>query len=680
MSIPPASLARVPTLLTARQSLANLTRTNLGLFEVETQFSTGRRVNRPSDDAVSAAGISVLDERLERAAQRLRNLDHAGTALNTLDQALGEAHDLYLEAKTIASTQVNAGSSAEERAAQAQVVQSLIDGLFRIANRDSAAGFLFGGGRTGGAPVQVHLGGYRYVGQGNGLVTDLGQGENIPITLGGESALGGTSARVRGSADLDPQLTADTRLADLAGARGLGVTPGTIDLSVNGEPGVRIDLTSADTAGDVADAITAALRAYEADHGVVILGPGGVGFSGGAFTIDLVGGPDAPEVTFAEVGGGVTAQDLGLTGAFSSTSPAGQDTAPRLTWRTPVSTLSGLGGPLGSIRLTNLGRSAVIDLSGAETLEDVRNLIQGADLGVRVEINADGTGIDVLNEVAGGQAQAMSIEEVAGSGSTAARLGIRTLTFDTLLADFNDGRGVRIANGGTDPTTGLPDPARDVDFVITLGDGRTISVDLRPEDIISVRTLVDRINAQAAAQGVNVPAEFRAGLTDGPNGVSLIQNPGLGGPVTVAMANNSPAAEDLGLLSGSYDAATGNYRAEDRARVRVDSLFTALIDLRDALLANDTFGITLAGEKLEAVSERLTEARALVGARGARVDAAVRRTEDLVVLDEKMRSDLRDLDYAEASVRFGKLQLQLNAGLQVAAIAQSRTLLDYLGT
>jgi len=34
MSIPPASLARVPTLLTARQSLANLTRTNLGLFEV----------------------------------------------------------------------------------------------------------------------------------------------------------------------------------------------------------------------------------------------------------------------------------------------------------------------------------------------------------------------------------------------------------------------------------------------------------------------------------------------------------------------------------------------------------------------------------------------------------------------------------------------------------------------
>lgn len=680
MSIPPASLARVPTLLTARQSLANLTRTNLGLFEVETQFSTGRRVNRPSDDAVSAAGISVLDERLERAAQRLRNLDHAGTALNTLDQALGEAHDLYLEAKTIASTQVNAGSSAEERAAQAQVVQSLIDGLFRIANRDSAAGFLFGGGRTGGAPVQVHLGGYRYVGQGNGLVTDLGQGENIPITLGGESALGGTSARVRGSADLDPQLTADTRLADLAGARGLGVTPGTIDLSVNGEPGVRIDLTSADTAGDVADAITAALRAYEADHGVVILGPGGVGFSGGAFTIDLVGGPDAPEVTFAEVGGGVTAQDLGLTGAFSSTSPAGQDTAPRLTWRTPVSALSGLGGPLGSIRLTNLGRSAVIDLSGAETLEDVRNLIQGADLGVRVEINADGTGIDVLNEVAGGQAQAMSIEEVAGSGSTAARLGIRTLTFDTLLADFNDGRGVRIANGGTDPTTGLPDPARDVDFVITLGDGRTISVDLRPEDIVSVRTLVDRINAQAAAQGVNVPAEFRAGLTDGPNGVSLIQNPGLGGPVTVAMANNSPAAEDLGLLSGSYDAAAGNYRAEDRARVRVDSLFTALIDLRDALLANDTFGITLAGEKLEAVSERLTEARALVGARGARVDAAVRRTEDLVVLDEKMRSDLRDLDYAEASVRFGKLQLQLNAGLQVAAIAQSRTLLDYLGT
>src|SRR5690606_4215627 len=126
---------------------------------------------------------------------------------------------------------------------------------------------------------------------------------------------------------------------------------------------------------------------------------------------------------------------------------------------------------------------------GAQTLEDVRNLIEAAGLGVRVEINAAGDGIEVVNETAAGRDQALSIAEVPGSNQTATRLGIRTYTGDTLLSDFNDGRGVRIVHGSTDPTTGLPDPARDVDFTITLGDGAatTIDVDLRPEDIVSVQ-------------------------------------------------------------------------------------------------------------------------------------------------------------------------------------------------
>src|SRR5262249_4735197 len=100
-------------------------------------------------------------------------------------------------------------------------------------------------------------------------------------------------------------------------------------------------------------------------------------------------------------------------------------------------------GPLGSITLKNAGNTRTVDLSSAQTLDDVRNLIEGSGLGLRVQINDAQTGLDVLNEVSTGKAGAMSIEEVPGGNLTATRLGIRTYAAETRLADFNDGKGVR---------------------------------------------------------------------------------------------------------------------------------------------------------------------------------------------------------------------------------------------
>src|SRR5690606_33407418 len=136
-------------------------------------------------------------------------------------------------------------------------------------------------------------------------------------------------------------------------------------------------------------------------------------------------------------------------------------------------------------------------------------------------------------------------------GLTATRLGIRSLSEDTPLSVLNDGRGVQIVTGATDPLTGLPDPAGDVDFAITLGDGRTIEVDLRPQDILTMGDLIARINAEAEALGIDVPGDFEAGLSDGANGIHLRQGE-TPGPITIEDRNGSLAAGQLGLLGGAY--------------------------------------------------------------------------------------------------------------------------------
>lgn len=683
MSTAPIHLSRAPNLLFSRAGVAQATRTHVSLFGLQSQMATGRAILRPSDDAVKAAAISSLDQRLDRTAQRLRNIDHASTNLNALDTALREIGDIAQEGKSIASAQISFGSSPQERRAQALVVDSLLDSLYRQANSKGQAGHLFGGSAPGRPPVEGFLGGYRFTAAGSGLTTDLADGLSIPITLGASSIAGTTSARVRGTADLDPPLTGDTRLTDVAGGRSLGVALGPIEFSFDGGPRATVDLSGADTAQDVAEALTTAIRRYEADEGVTILGPGGISFSGGSLALDVVpasSGPD-PDLEFFEVGSGVAGRDLGLVrepaAAFNASSPDGADLGPRLTWRTGIDGLS--VSPLGAIRISNAGRSVAVDLSGAETLGDVRDLIHSARVGVRVEINEAGTGINVVNEVAAGRGAGLAIEEVAGGGLTATGLGIRTFSPATRLADFNDGRGVRIADGATDPVTGLPDPAKDTDFSITLGDGSSFTVDLRPQDLTDVGTVIARINAAAAGAGITVPDDFEATLTDGGNGLALVQSDAFPNPITVAKLNGSHAAADLGLAGATYDAGSATLRGEDRANVRVQSLFTALIDLRDALLNDDTDGIALAAGSLEARARDAAEVRGTVGAWAQRLENERVRQEDMAVLDEKTRSELRDLDYTDAAVRLGLLQTQLQAGLQAMARASSLSLLDFLG-
>ncbi|MFI4898538.1 MAG: flagellin [Phycisphaerales bacterium JB059] len=685
MTSSPSGIGRVPHLLRNQTSLALLGKTNAELFKLSQQLSTGLAISRPSDDPIRAASISVIDDRLERSEQVLRNLEYATGALSVIDNTLTEAQNLVNEAKSIASAQISTPSSASEREAQANVVDSLIQSLFGLANQESVVGHIFGGTQPGKNPVVDIAGAYQYVGGVGSLQTDIGSGRTIPVTLGAQNTIGATSARVEGSADLDPDLTLDTRLADLGGAQGLGVTDGVFELAINGGTRFSVGHDGADTVGDVVDAITAAIEQAETDQGVSILGAGGVSISGEAITIDVPAGSlEAFDTTGSTVGA-----DLGLVSSpaapFNAGNLAGADLAPRVGWTTPISALSGITPPLGEIQITNNAKVSVVDLSGASTLSDIRSLIESGVPGTRVELSADGRSIDVVTEIAGGVDRALSITEVAGNNSTATQLGIRSYMETTALSDFNDGRGVEVLSGATDPVTGLPDPARDVDFSITLWTGTAdeleIDIDLQPEDIVDVGTMLAAINAQADAALTGAgyaTTDFEVQLPAEGNGLELVQSGAFGGSIEITRKNNSLAPEALGLLDGSLDGTGNVFTSSDRAKVRVDNLFTHLIDLRDALRNNDTTGIQFASTKIEEAGARLSETHGLVGGYAKRVDDEIRREEDRVVLDETTRSSLRDTDCAEAATRLSLLQSQLQATYQVTASTSQLSLLNFL--
>jgi flagellar hook-associated protein 3 FlgL len=218
-----------------------------------------------------------------------------------------------------------------------------------------------------------------------------------------------------------------------------------------------------------------------------------------------------------------------------------------------------------------------------------------------------------------------------------------------------------------------------VDFRVNLQDGTTFDVDLTPGDMGTVQDVLDAINAAAAGAGYAVPADFEATLADGANGITLVDSTGPPTQSTSVTRLNGYAAEDLGLLDGTFTGgAPAVLAGSDRASVRVESVFSDLIDLRESLDGNDERGIVVASGRLEADDDRLIAARAVVGGRAQRVEDAKTRVEDETLLDETVRSGLEDVDFTEAATRFSLLQLAQNAAYSATARTQGLTLLNFL--
>ena len=262
-------------------------------------------------------------------------------------------------------------------------------------------------------------------------------------------------------------------------------------------------------------------------------------------------------------------------------------------------------------------------------------------------------GIDVLNEVSGSE---MSIFEEGGTA--AADLGIRSLNGITLLDELNLGTGVRRIEG-------------EDDLEIVARDGGTLAVNLDSAD--SIQDVLDLINAAAVADGVGITAS----LSDTGNGIRIVDTSGGATPLRINPLNFSDAVLDLGL-DGDIDAAATEVTGRDVGGVRVEGVFSALMQLREALLTGDERDITVAAGKIDEVLTRVIQVQGRLGAEVRAIEARADQTQDAVDATSILLSEVRDLDFVEAITRFQATQTALQASLQASGRTLNLSLLDFL--
>jgi len=333
-TIQPISTTRVTDAMTRRRLTAQIQGDQVDLFRLQNQLSTGLRLFLPSDDAAAAQRAIALQRTLERKTQSVTNLQGAQAALATTETALSGVNQSLNALKSEALSVVDSLATPEQREAVINSIDGLLLELTRVGNANFATNSLLGGAERSTDAYGAGSGYVEFLGDESTVQTFVDIGQLFDQGVSGNEVLGGLSEAVRGSADLNVQLTTSTTLDRLRGGRGVEAS-GSIQLTfvptAPGDPTTSsvIDLSQAKSIGDVARLIESGAPA-----GSEVV----VSIDGGALRVDTPGGG----ITINEVGNGDTAEQLGLLSpGVASPSVLGQDLDPTIDLTTRLDDLAG---------------------------------------------------------------------------------------------------------------------------------------------------------------------------------------------------------------------------------------------------------------------------------------------------------------------------------------------------
>ena len=371
----------------------------LEVLRLQTQLSTGRRIQVPSEDSDAALRIISLQRLLERKEQVQTNLQASQSYLTATDTALGTVSGSLAEARGVALGAIGDTATDDQRRAAAIETQETIRHVLDAGNTKFRDRYLFAGTGTAVRPFQTIGNNLVQYSGDEGRLSSYSDIEVLADTnLHGSEVFGAVSQPVLGTADLDPIVTFDTLLSDLRGGLGISLTSITIS---DGTDTATIDLTSAATIGDVAALIHDNSGALTLD---VEITPTGL-------TITAAPGD---QLTIRDPAGGTTAEELGIATTAPANTVASDDLDPVLSLTTRLDDVLGTRA------------YAVVRSAGADN--DVifeSDTVGAASNGIQIVFDDDPSvvvpGIPGMGEVASYDATSRTLTVTVKAGKTEAR-------------------------------------------------------------------------------------------------------------------------------------------------------------------------------------------------------------------------------------------------------------------
>ncbi len=156
--------------------LADLSQLETRISQVNTQITSGYRVNQASDDPSAVAPILEYQSQISQIKQVQTNLAGVQTETQTADGVLQTASSLLDQLVTLGANGASSTATAATRASLAEQVQGIEQELVAVANTTVSGRYIFGGDNASTAP-------YTYdATSAEGVVQNTGQANTATIS------------------------------------------------------------------------------------------------------------------------------------------------------------------------------------------------------------------------------------------------------------------------------------------------------------------------------------------------------------------------------------------------------------------------------------------------------------------------------------------------------------------
>ena len=114
-SIIPVPVLRSSDILVQQRMLGHVQSNQLDLLTLQAQLASGRRVQRPSEDAPASVQGVKLQRLLEQKTQSRRNLESTRSFLSLSESAVSQASDLIIDIRGVVLSMVDTVRTDTER-------------------------------------------------------------------------------------------------------------------------------------------------------------------------------------------------------------------------------------------------------------------------------------------------------------------------------------------------------------------------------------------------------------------------------------------------------------------------------------------------------------------------------------------------------------------------------------
>ena len=644
---------RVTNNMLASQTLFNVQRSLNKFLNIQEEMSTGRRVNRPSDDPIGVQRTITYRSALERIEQFRTNINLGTNLLSTYESSFADMNTIVQEVADVGlAVSDDSNNSPEAIPAFLDEVTSSIDRIVQLANVELDGRRILAGHRTDVAPLVMGPDGFTYVGDRGQMNVEIDDVTTIQLNMNAADVLLKEVSRIGAEGDVEVGIDGATPLSELNGGLGIDLNTFTV---VDDNLGITVSVdTNLPTVPATVNDLLANINSQLSSSGVTNL------------TASI--GSDS-NIRF----------DATNNGLISAT--------------TPLSNLRGGSGidlAPGTFRVTDgAGIDFQVDISSAVTVGDVitainTQLAANGATGVTAAVNAAGTGIDIIDS--NGTPLGLQFEDV-GSQSTAANLGIAGAVNPTLNgANLDPMMSFTITEGAGNTATDLGIAGeihvslagRNLNAILTnttpisrlnngLGlnldtirisqGGKSFIVDLGDPSIVTAGDIINAINNS----GANVTA--------------AINTSGAGFEIRNNSADESLIVENLGPQNTADK--LNIYGASD--------LLGALVLMRNELSTNASSGGKVDPERIKAAlntlklgSVHVLSARGAVGSKQIRLDATSVRLSASELETTKLLSEVEDADITELVTRLASHENNYRAGLIATSKIIQPSLMDFL--